>query len=92
MKSSTPSANDVAAWMLDELRQHEYLYQETVVYDIADRFGEQFTYLNDNGNTAIGKDVLAAFRKLSGEQVVWERGQRCWRLRQDHDEPGRQQY
>lgn len=83
---------DVAKWMLDELKRVKYLYQETVVYDIESKFGAAFTYENDNGNLAIDKRVLAAFRKLTGDSVIWERGERLWRFREDHDEPGRQQY
>jgi hypothetical protein len=68
-----------------------FLYQETVVFDIASKFGEEFTYINDSGNMAIRRDVLAAFRKVSGDGVIWERGERMWRKRESYDEPGRQQ-
>lgn len=78
--------------MLAEVQRTDYLYQETAAYDIASRFGEAFTYTNQNGNLAIDKKVLAAFKKLSGETIIWERGQRVWRKRQEYDEPGRQQY
>jgi len=88
--STTPE--QVAQWMLSELKRVKYLYQETVVYDIASQFGKQFNYYNDNGNPAIDKKVLAAFRKLTGDTVIWERGERMWRFREKHDEPGRQQY
>ncbi|GAA5207582.1 DUF6953 family protein [Streptomyces thinghirensis] len=40
---------------------------------IASDFDEGLTYVNDNGNLAISKEVLAAFRKLSEGTVVWER-------------------
>ena len=88
--ATTP--DDVAQWMLDELKRVKYLYQETVVYDISSKFGEDFTYYSDNGNPAIGKKVLAAFKKLTGDSVIWERGERMWRFREKYDEPGRQQY
>jgi len=88
--ATTP--DDVAEWMLNELQRMKYLYQETVVYDIQSKFGEDFTYYNDSGNPAIGKKVLAAFKKLTGDSVIWERGERMWRFREKHDEPGRQQY
>jgi hypothetical protein len=88
--ATTPE--QVAAWMLAEVQRTDYLYQETVVYDIASRFGDAFTYINQNGNLAIDKKVLAAFKKLSGEAIIWERGQRLWRKRQEYDEPGRRQY
>jgi hypothetical protein len=81
----------IAEWMAAELDRQIYLYQETVVYDIASKFGDQFTYLNANGNLAIRADVLNEFRKLTADSVVWERGSRMWRKRQDYDPAGRRQ-
>ncbi len=81
----------VAAWMVEELERVEYLYQSSVVYEIHERFGEGFTYTNQNGNLAITTGVLAAFNALTGDSVVWERGQRLWRKRAEYDAPGRQQ-
>lgn len=82
---------EVAAWMLAEVQRDGVLYQETVVGDIEQRFGGEFVVVNDNGNSAIRRDVLSAFRELSGESVVWERGERLWRKRESFDDPGRQQ-
>jgi hypothetical protein len=52
---------------------------------------QAFTHINENGNMAIRRDVLVAFQRLSGDSVIWERGERMWRKRQSYDEPGRQQ-
>lgn len=77
--------------MVEELRRVKYLYQQETVYAIETRFGEKFFYINDAGNPAIDKKVLAAFNKLTGNSVVWERGERMWRMREDYDTPSRQQ-
>ncbi len=90
--ATTHKPDDVARWMLDELQKAKCLYQETVVYDIQSRFGEDFVCVNDNGNLAINKKVLSSFKKITSDAVIWERGQRLWRFRESHDEPGRQQY
>lgn len=90
MSSSPLTAVDVACWMVEQLREQRYLYQETVVYEIAEKFGSEFVYDNANGNLAIGKRVLAEFRKLTEHDVVWERGDRMWRYREAYDAPGRQ--
>lgn len=82
----------VAQWMVEELDRVQYLYQQDAVYGIETRFGEPFYYLNESGNPAISKKVLAAFKKLTGDAVIWERGERMWRRRTDYDEAGRQQY
>jgi hypothetical protein len=57
------------------------LFQETVARDIVARFGKEFTYVNANGSLGIRKNVLAAFKKLTGDTVVWERRTRVWRKR-----------
>ena len=85
------TAQDVALWMVEELKNEEILYQDVVVYQIVEKFGDEFTYYNNNGNLAIAKPVLDGFRKLTGDSVVWERGARLWRQREGYDEPGRRQ-
>jgi len=86
---SAPGA--IAKWMLRELIRAGSLPQATAADRIASKFGEKFTYTNTNGNLAIRKEVLDAFRKLTGDSVVWELGEHTWRRRQSHDHPGRQQ-
>lgn len=85
------AAEDVAKWMLSELEKDQILYQETVVSEIQDKFGDSFVYYNQNGNMAISKEVLSEFRKLTKDRVVWFRGERYWRFREAYDEPGRRQ-
>lgn len=85
-----PTAEDVAQWMLDQVRQG-YLYQDRAVYEIHRIFGERFTYDNTQGNLAIGRDVLKAFRRISEADVIWDRYERMWRVREARDLPGRQQ-
>ena len=86
------SYDDVAQWMIDELKKSKCLYQEIAVHEIASKFGDSFYYFNNNGNLAIHKKVLDAFRRLTEGDVIWERGQRMWRFREKFDEPGRQQF
>jgi hypothetical protein len=89
--TDNPTPRIVAEWMLGEVERRRELYQEDAAFEITKNFGEQFTYENDNGNLAISRTILTAFRKISEGTVVWERGSRSWRLREPHDEPGRQQ-
>lgn len=85
------TAKDIAQWMFDHFETQKYLYQESVVYKIKSQFGSDFVYKNENGNLAIGKDVLKEFRKISEGKVVWERGDRAWRrLRSDESYRSRQ--
>lgn len=77
--------NEIAQWMFDELKRQQCLYQQEVVYDIESKFGQEFTYTNENGNLAINRNVLKAFRKITSNTVVWERSERMWRMRQSYD-------
>jgi len=83
------SARDVATFMLQRLIEERMLSQDVAVSEIALRFGEAFVYENQNGNPAIRADVLREFRKLTTDTVVWERGEKLWRFREDYDPPGR---
>jgi hypothetical protein len=87
MSEVTPES--VARWMLRSVDEDGCLYQADAVTEIAERFGEEFTRLNDSGNQVIGKPVLDAFRDITGDTVVWDRGERCWRKRGADDEAGR---
>ncbi|RJO63104.1 MAG: hypothetical protein C4542_00615 [Dehalococcoidia bacterium] len=80
---------NVAIFMLQELNRVNYLYQETVVWQIKEKFDDRYVYDNQNGNLAISKDVLREFRLLTGDNVVWERGSRLWRKRASYDMPGK---
>lgn len=46
---------------------------------------------DDNGSLAIDKRVLREFRNLIEDTVVWVRGERYWRFRENYDEPGKRQ-
>ncbi len=85
--SNQPTAKDVAEFMKAQLDQKKELYQEDVVYEIQIKFGSDFVYENESGNLAINKKVLNEFRKIT-PNVVWERGEKCWRKRQQYDHSG----
>ena len=80
---------DVAEYMVQCLQADGTLYQETVVSEIADRFGDEFVYQNESGNPAITQAVLKEFRRLTEGQVVWARTSRYWRWREERDGPQR---
>jgi len=79
----------VAAWMMDQIDGGRPLYQEHVARHVRQHIGEDLTYRNGNGNWALDKRINDAFKRLSGERVVWERGSQLWRLRGRGDKPGR---
>jgi hypothetical protein len=81
------TAKDVAKFMVDELEGTNFLYQETIVHQVMQRFGPGFTGINANGNPSINKDVLSAFNKLT-PNAVWDRAERLWRARQPYRQAG----
>lgn len=81
---------EAAAWMVDELSKQKYLDQEIVAYQLV-KTDKKLTYQNANGNLAIAKPVLDAFRKAMPDDVVWSRSDRQWRYRKSYDRPGRMQ-
>jgi Family of unknown function (DUF6953) len=90
--SGDANATSVAEWMAAQLEQSDHLFQETVARDIAVRFGKEFTYVDANGNLGLRKNVLAAFKKRTGNTVVWERRTRVWRKRTGYDRPPKQTF
>jgi hypothetical protein len=82
---------EIAKYMVDELQKDGILHQDFIVYEIIEKFGEDYTYLNPNGNYAIDKGVLQEFRKMTEDSVVWVRGERYWRKREEDDEVGKRQ-
>jgi hypothetical protein len=76
---------DVAEFMLNQLKSKNRIYQENIVYEIKKTFGEEFVYINENGNLAIDKGILKEFRNLTKNSVVWDRGDFAWRFRKESD-------
>jgi succinylglutamate desuccinylase len=89
---TAPDATAAAQWMADQIAKHGELWQNDAADHIHYKLNHELTYENENGNLAIGKDVLAAFRKLTEGTVVWERGSRSWRRKGKGDPDGRLAY
>jgi hypothetical protein len=90
---SDTDAQAAARWMLAQItdtRSGE-LWQMDAADHISKHFDEGLTYINDNDNPAISREVLDAFRKISDGAVVWERGPRLWRRRTARDPEGKRQ-
>jgi len=69
------------------ISKEKTLYQEVIVYEIQSQFGDDFVYINENGNLAIDRKVLAEFRRLTEGKVVWSRSEQYWRFKENFDEP-----
>lgn len=91
IETGTPTPDDVARWMRDELDRTGSLLQADAASGIEREFGSSFIYVNENGNPAIDKRVLREFRELTGDDVIWDRWEYKWRHRQPGDAPSRRQ-
>ena len=78
--SPVATAKEVALWMHGQIAPKKPLYQDQAANSILRHFGSQFVHYNANGNLAIDKNVLKEFRACSQATIVWEKGERCWRL------------
>jgi hypothetical protein len=63
MLPAVAESADVAEWMLKQVRERTQWYQEDAVAEIADRFGNDFVYENENGNPAIDGVCCARFAR-----------------------------
>lgn len=82
-------ATSVAQWMLSEIERDACVYQDDVVDHIVKSGHEELLIENADGNQVLGRGLLAAFRKLTPDNVVWVKPDRYWRFRVAEDEPGR---
>lgn len=80
---------DVAKWMLAKIELEACIYQDDVVDYLVKAGREDLLIENADGNQVLGKALLASFRKLTPDSVVWVKPDRYWRFRVAEDEPGR---
>ena len=97
MSENTHNANkattaDVAQWMLSVIQEQGELTQNNAYYYINKQFGPGFSTVTNSGSPSIKGGVLTAFKKISADDVIWERADKKWRKREFYDAPGRQQY
>lgn len=72
------SAQQVAEWMVNEIKFTGILHQSDAINYVKANFGEQFVFVNDNGNESLSKEVKKQFRKLHNGKVAWDRDGFFW--------------
>lgn len=72
------TAQEVAEWMVKEIRFTGTLHQTAAIEYVKANFGEEFVFVNENGNASLSKEVKKAFRKLHGGRVAWDRDGFLW--------------
>jgi hypothetical protein len=81
---------EAAEWMLATVEAYRFLDQSTVAMYLQQQ-NENLIYFNDQGSLAVSKRVLAKFRTISPDHIVWSRSGLHWRHREEYDQPGRMQ-
>ena len=77
--------------MLARVKDDGFLPQYLAAAMIRRDFGEDFVLRTNKHSLAIAVEVRREFQKLSGDDVVWERGEGRWAWRQKFHKPGRSQ-
>ncbi len=78
----------VAEWMVSEFdRRDRRLPLQQAAAGIRKKFGDEFTFHNEFGELAVVEVVLAEFRKLTTNCVVWDQGGGYWRERKPAEDP-----
>jgi hypothetical protein len=72
------SPQEVAEWMVHEIRERGILHQNEAIEHVRNHFGEEFVFVNENGNQSLSKEVKKHFRKLHGGKVAWDRDGFFW--------------
>ncbi|GAB6992242.1 DUF6953 family protein [Paenibacillus pini] len=72
------TAQQVAEWMVEEIKFKGTLYQTVAIEYVKSHFGKDFVFVNENGNESLEKEVKKAFRKLHGGRIAWDRDAFMW--------------
>ncbi|AIQ38919.1 hypothetical protein MKZ24_02870 [Paenibacillus sp. FSL R7-0297] len=72
------TAQEVAEWMVKEIKFTGTLHQTAAIEYVKANFGEEFVFVNENGNASLSKEVKKAFRKLHGGRIAWDRDGFLW--------------
>lgn len=71
-------SEEIAQWMLSELKVKGILRQEEVVSHIQNLYGTQYLYVNELGHTSIDKEVKKIYKKLHKGRAAWDRDGFFW--------------
>ncbi|WP_442956093.1 DUF6953 family protein [Paenibacillus sp. MMO-177] len=74
----TTTEQQIAEWMVNEIKFRGMLRQEEAIEHVKQHFGEQYIFVNENGNASLEKEVKKAFRKLHKGRIAWDRDGFFW--------------
>ena len=65
------TAQEVAEWMVKEIRFTGTLHQTAAIEYVKENFGEQFVFVNENGNAPWWANRLGSGRIFVGVDLSW---------------------
>jgi hypothetical protein len=74
----TTTENQIAEWMINEIKFRGMLRQEEAIEHVKQHFGDQYVFVNEKGNVSLEKEVKKAFRKQHGGRIAWDRDGFFW--------------
>lgn len=81
----TNNFEEIAKNMKNRIIKDRYLEQESAAIWLEQIYGKAAVYINQHGNLAINKNVLMAFEEITSKNVVWDKVNKLWRLRESGD-------
>lgn len=64
---------EIAKWLYEKILEEQVVFQYNAVREIEDNFGQEYIYVNKNGNKAISEKITAHFRKINkGNLITWD--------------------
>ncbi|MGG1618066.1 DUF6953 family protein [Paenibacillus sp. NRS-1782] len=76
---STPTTEQqIAAWMVAQIREVGTLKQEDAIAYVRSEYGEQYVFISEHGHVSLEKEIKKAFRKLHSGKIAWDRDGFLW--------------
>ncbi|WP_318627740.1 DUF6953 family protein [Paenibacillus polymyxa] len=76
---NTPTAEqEIAQWMVAQIREVGTLKQEDAIAYVRSKYGEQYVFISVHGHVSLEKEIKKAFRKLHGGRIAWDRDGFLW--------------
>ena len=69
---------EVAVWLINEIKNKGKLRKADAVDEIASIFDKKYLSLTKKGKKSIAKDVLKNFRELKDDSISWNVGEQAW--------------
>lgn len=76
---------------IEHLNKFSVLNHEEAIGILHIEYDGEFVIINEQGNQVIDKTLLKAFKDATSATVVWDKTEKAWRFREDHDTTSRSQ-